>query len=333
MADAEVSTVESTEASEWEEAGLDFLSDKGTEAPKEELGEQETISEQAKSQESGEEEAAPETDQEYKKPDEEPGTSDDTEKSGGEAEPEEPRGEDPADKVAADPAAEDRARRRAQLELEADRKELAKDIKEKMFSEIPDRLLDDKGIEIKTVAQVMTYTNPETGENFTDKEASQWLMQAQQHIESKSSEAQSQIDKIVDVNLTLKEDAADVMSQYGDFLKDNPGLKKDLWEDYKATMKISDDGEVIVDAPLSMKRFYDRALQPYVAFAKQKQEAAEAQVKAEADKKAKIRRVQEEKKTSHSDREDVVSTRTKSNEGMDPEEKEWAEAAKEHFEG
>lgn len=335
---------------EWEQAGLDFLADRGIEKedprdPKE----QEAIDEQAKSQKSDEEEGSPESNPEDKKSDEKQGDGDDAQKSAG-AEGEDGKPTDGAEKPgeksddpapeqppATDPAAEERARRRAQLDLEADRKELAQDIKQKLFDDVPDKLLDAEGREIRTPEDVTQYRNPATGQNFTIEEAARWLQLAQRDLETKQNTAQGEVDKIVEVNLQIKEDADAVMAQFGEFLSKNPGLRKQIWADYSKSFKLSDDGEVIVEAPISMLNYYSTLLQPYVTDAANRAKAAAE--KAEADKQAAEtaeaakKKAAEDKRNSQSDREDILSTRTKTHEGMDPEEKEWAEAAKEYYEG
>lgn len=347
------------DADEWEQAGLDFLADKGIEKEdpeKKDSKEQETLDEQAKSQEKSEKEGEDKTPPEDKKQDEDPGDGDDAKKSS-ESEkkdekppadddaddkkdakdPEDPAPAEPEQPPATDPAAEERARRRAQLDLEADRKELAQDIKTKLFDDVPDKLLDAEGREIRTPEDVMQYRNPATGKNFTLEEGARWLQLAQKDLETKQNTAQGEVDKIVEVNLRVKEDADAVMAEFGEFLSKNPGLRKQIWADYSKSFKLSDDGEVIVEAPISMYNHYATLLQPYITDAKNRAKAA--QDKVEADKKAEEeaaeakKKAAEKKKEDRSDREDILSTRTKTHEGMDPEEKEWAEAAKEYYEG
>jgi len=326
--------------SEWDEVGLDFLSDKGLEQEKNPR-EQRTIDEQAKSQKTTEEEGASQDDPANKEQNEESKLGDEADKATGqpgEAKPGE-AGTEPETKTqqpATDPDAEDRARRRVQLDIEADRKELANDIREKMFSEVPQKLLDAEGREIRVPQDVTQYKNPATGQNFTLEEGTRWLQLAQMNLEDKSKQAQSEIDKIVDVNITIKEEAQEVLEKFGPLLQANPKLRKEVWEDYRNTLDISADGEVITGAKLSMKNFYNRVLTPYLAEAIRRQKTTQEQAQANADEQARkaelAKKATEQKAQSQSDREDVFSTRTKGHEGMDPEEKEWADVGKEYFE-
>jgi len=324
-------TTTDTDDSEWDDVGLDFLADKGQESDKKEE-EQRTIDEQAESKKDDKEEGAPKSDPENQKPNEEQKPGDEANKATGEeGKPAEAKTPEPAP----NPDAEDRARRRAQLDLEADRKELAQDIKAKMYSDVPDKLLDAEGKEIRTPQDVTQYRNPATGQNFSLEEATRWLQLAQLNLEDKSKTTQGEIDNIVDVNIRVKEEADEILEEFGALLRDKPGLRKQIWEDYKATLQVSADGEVIVGAPVSMRNFYRTQLTPYKVYAEQQQTQAEQQ--AEVDQKAKDeaakKKAATEKRQSQSDREDVFSTRTKTHEGMDPEEKEWAEVGKEYYEG
>lgn len=331
------STMSDNDAAEWEQAELDYLSGKDMSSEKE----QGSIDEQTKSKEGSEGEGSQEGDPASKKQNEEQGVGNDPEEGGRSSE----EGGKPADgsetskdegkpkedsQPATDPDAAERASRRAQLELEADRKELASDIREKMFSDKPTKLLDAEGQEIRTFQDVMQYRNPATGKNFTAEEASQWLMQAQRHLEETSAADQKEVDRIVDVNLTIKEEAAEVMEKYGALLAKNPNLRKQVWEDFKGTLQLSEDGEVITNAPISMKNYYDSVLGPHLSYANEQDRQANAQ--AEADKKAAAEKAAKEKKQAQSDRADLTGTRTKGDEQMDPEEKEWAEATKSYYE-
>lgn len=326
------------DSAEWDEAGIDFLSDKGVEAPST-AKEQETIEEQDDPQ--------PKDD-----PVQEDGGKDDTEptdpkttekgnvQTGEEGKPkdgsETPEGEQPpAEQPTPTPEQQEAQRRQTQLALEADRKDLAKDIREKMFSDVPTRLEDADGDPIETIQDVMQLRNPNTGQRFTAEEAAQYLLQAQRHFDKQQEETRSKVDDIVEVNLNIKEQAEAVKSEYGEILAHMPKLRARLWNQFKATLDTDESGEVFTRMPLSMKEFYDTAMAPYV----KQVEDMKANAQAEADKKAKEeaeakkKEAEKNKRQSQSDREDVFSTRTKIEEGMDTEEREWAMAAKEHYEG
>ena len=336
------------EASEWDQAGIDFLTDKGVESDTN-RSEQETINEQEESQEdtdketktdtngeedpealdSGTGEKSTKTDKTETKSGDETATPSDKNEAGEKKQPEKQE-----QKQTSDPEVTEKAQRRAQLELEADRKDIAREVRDKMFDS-PDRLLDSEGREIRTPQDVTQYRNPTTGKNFTLEEGSAWLMAAQRNLEEQQEADQSQIDKIVDVNLTVKEEADQIMEEYGDFLANNPKLRQELWADYQNTIKTDESGEVITEAPLSMFNYYRKVITPYLAYQSEKEKVEAdkkaAEEKAEADKTKK--KVEKEKQQDRSDREDIYSTRTKSQEGMDSTEKEWANVAKEYYEG
>lgn len=329
---------------EWEETGLDFLSDRGIETDKRE-------EEQGAIQKNNEEEETP--------PESKPGEGDESGDEGDQkpakdenTDPDDPDGQKPVssdDEESNDkskqeepeaqpeqtPEQADREYRRRQLELEADRKEIAKDVREKMFSDVPTQLTDADGDPIESVADVMQLKNPVTGKRFTAEEASQWLLGAQRQVEKQQDATEKEVEKITDVNLNLKEEADTVRDKYGELLAHMPKLRQRVWSEYQKTLKRDEKTDTIIDAPVSMEAFYNTVLAPYMReVEKLKSEtAAEEQRKAKEAADAKKKKVEEEKRYSQSDREDIFSTRTKSQENMDPEEKEWAEVAKEHFEG
>lgn len=325
------------DAQEWEDTGLDFLTDHGIEPDKREE-EQGALDESKKQQEDTEGEKTPEENREDEKSDEEPGNGDDTGKkaetdstdAGAEGEPK-------PDTTEQEPTPEQQERnyRRTQLELEADRKELAKDVKEKMFSDQPTRLEDADGDPIETIQDVMRLQNPNTGKQFTAEEAAQWLLQAQRHFDKKQEEMNQQVDTIVDTNMSIKEEADQVREQYGELLTALPNLRAQIWNEYQKTLVRDENSDVITKAPVSLKAFYDTILTPYMKQAEKIKAETKAEEKRKAQEEAERKKKEQEqqKRQSHSDREDVFSTRTKLTEGMDPEEKEWADVAKEHFEG
>jgi hypothetical protein len=331
--DAGASTNDNNDASEWDQAGLDFLSDQGIE-PDKRKEEQGAIDEQAKSKEGDEEKGAPKSDPEGKKPDEKQGAGDDSKKGDGtEGEGGKPaEGEQPETPPVPTPEQADREYRRRQLELEADRKDLTEDIRKEMFGEKPARLEDADGDPIETIADVMRLQNPATGKPFTAEEATHWLFQAQRNFEKTQAEDSKKIAEIVEVNLNIKQQADSIKSKYGELLKHMPNLKAHVWAEYQKTLVKDEKSEIIIGAPVSMETFYDTILAPYMKQVEdlKKQAEADEQKTAEAEKRKKD--AEEKKKQSQGDREDIFSTRTKIEDISDPEEKEWAKAAKDYYE-
>lgn len=323
-------------ASEWDQAGLDFLSDHGVE-PDKRTEEQGAIDEQAKSKENEEKNGASEGDPNAKKPDEKPGVSNDPNKKGegDQGKPAEGEGAvpKPEDTPAPTPEQTERDRRRSLLELDADRKEIAKDVRDKMFSDTPNRLEDADGDPIETIGDVMRLQNPRTGKPFTAEEASQWLMQAQRHVEKQQDEIGKKIENIVEVNLNIKEQAEAVKSKYGELLKHMPNLRAKTWQQYQATLQKDEKSEIITGAPLNMEEFYDMVMAPYVKQVEDMKAKAEADEKQKQEAEQRKKDAEEKKKRDQGDRGDVFSTRTKIEDISDPEEKEWAAAAKDYYEG
>lgn len=325
-----------SEDAAWDQAGLDFLADRGEELPDKRSEEQEAIQNEPTKQKEGDENGkTPEGDPAAKKSDEEQGNGDGTEKgTGTEENGGKPKTEDTETPPAPTPEQADRDYRRRQLELDADRKEIATEVRKEMFSDVPDKLLDADGDPIETVADVMKLKNPNTGKPFTAEEAASWLMQAQRHVEKQNEQVERQVEEIVNVNLSIKEQADSVREKYGELLQYMPKLRARVWAQYEKTLIKDDKTDTITKAPVSMEEFYDTALAPYVREAERIKAEAEAEDKKKADEEAaKKKQAAEEAKTrSRSDREDIFSTKTKIEEMNDPEEKAWAKAAKEYYE-
>lgn len=327
----------SNDASEWDQAGLDFLSDRGVEAPDKRTEEQGAIQDNNGGD-------GVQSDPNAKKT---PEGGDGSAKPGEGTDPQHPQGDGKNDvqpngeaptgtpENQPQPSQEqaDRDFRRRQLELEADRKELSTDIRKELFSDQPTRLEDADGDPIETIADVMRLENPITKKPFTAEEASQWLMQAQRNFEKNQEKTQKEIDEIVEVNLSIKEQADSVKTKYGELLKHMPKLRARVWEQYKATLQTHEGTDIIKKAPVPMEAFYDTILAPYMREVDRLKKDAEADKQRQEEAEKRKKEAEEKKKQSQGDREDIFSTRTKIESISDPEEKEWAQAAKEYYEG
>lgn len=264
--------------------------------------------------------------------------ADDPSKSGGEDDPNKKLGDneeeldpndDPNLEQQEDEGAPYREARQVQREIEADRSQMREDIKKEMYSEWNDDILDDQGEPIKTPRDVMNHINPLTvtaenpkGRRFTEEEATAWLFAAQKHKDQERAEMNERIDHIADVMIKQRDDADVIRGKYGKLLADMPELRKEIWADYKQTLVVDKESGLIVDAPVSMQRFFERALQPYADYA--------AQLQAEAAKKKQAQDDTTRKQTQQ-DREDIHSAGGSN--VTDPEEEGWAKAAKEYYEG
>jgi hypothetical protein len=222
-----------------------------------------------------------------------------------------------------------RSAREIQRELDEDRKQTITDVKEKMFSDLKTELTDMDGDPIRTPEDVMKLMNPNTGKAFTYEEAAMYLLQAQQHLARENEKAEAQITEIAEVNLTVKDEASAVRARWGKLLAAKPELAKETWEDYKTTLVTDPKTGIITKAPVSMQRFYNRALGGYEAQAQTAQTAEQQTAAAETARKAaeaKAARV-----TNKADRGDITSNGK--SDTTDPEDKEWGEAFKKHYQG
>lgn len=200
---------------------------------------------------------------------------------------------------------------------------VAKDVREKMFADTPQQLQDADGDPIKGIEDVMKLLNPRTGEAFTEEEASMWLLSAQQQFNQNLANTDKQINQIAEVNVDLKDEADNINYQYGALLKEMPDLRDQLWAEYSKTLVQDPNSGIITNKPVSLERFYEIALQPYIKLAESLEATEKAKTdaeKAEADAKRTRTRV---------DRSDIFG-RGKVDD-MDAEEKEWATAAADYY--
>lgn len=215
-----------------------------------------------------------------------------------------------------------REARNAVLQLSQDRQAMAEDVKEKLFPDMQTELQDADGEPIRTVEDVMKLNNPNTGKAFTAEEATQWLFAATRHLEKQIATTEKKIEKIAEVNVSLKDQADAIKVKYGALLKANPnGIREKLYAAFQKTLKKDPKTGIIIDAPMSMQELYETALAPYAYLAEklEKEEADRAKNEAEVTRQR-----------TQSDRTDVVPGGK--GDTMDSEEKEWSNAAKEYYE-
>ena len=306
---------------DWSNAEAGFLEDKGVKI------EEKNTDEQAKSEEGKKDDSASKVDPQAKKSDEKSGDDNDSKKGSGEKEKVDPN-DDPNLKQPDDPNAPYREARQVQRELDADRDATQKDIREKMFSDWSDDILDSDGDPLKTPADVMKRINPTTNKPFTEEEATAWLLAAQKQKDKDRAEVQARIEEYAETNIRIKDEGDAVRTKFGKILDKMPELGKEIWADFKNTLVIDEKSGVILKMPVSLQRFYERALQPYADYnARLEAEAAE---KAKADIETKKQEKIQTKRTQ-GDREDIVSSGNSN--VADPEEEGWAKAAKSYYEG
>lgn len=296
---------------DWGSAEADFLADKGV---------------KTEEKKGGEDDPNKPTDQ---------GADADAAK-GGEADPEKKPdpakenadpNEDPNLEQAPDEGAPQREARALQREIEADTSAMREDVKKELYPDFSDEILDDQGVPMKTPRDVMNHINPNTGKRFTEEEATAWLFAATKHKEQQRAEMQERVEHIADVMITQRDEADVIKGKYGKLLAQLPNLRKEIWADYRATLVVDKDSGLIVDAPVSLQKFFERALKPYAEYAAQ----LEANAKENPTPPPKPTQTPEQVKQAQADRQDITSGGQGS--VQDPEEKEWADVAKEYYEG
>lgn len=200
------------------------------------------------------------------------------------------------------------------------------DVIKQMFADVPETLQDADGDPIKSIEDVMKLQNPRTNEAFTEEEAGMWLLSAQQKFNQQRSDMEKQATQIAEVQIEIKEQADRINTKYGAYLKANEKLRDDLWTEWQETLIKDEKSGVITKTPMSLERFYERALGPIVESANATAAAAE---KAEADKKAADelakKEADEKKKNNRADRSDIYGGGNKLD-TRDDDDKEWDEA-------
>lgn len=245
------------------------------------------------------------------------------------AKPEEKPVETPAEKPEEKPTVEEIDHtgigiRMAQRQTAEVTEAIRNDVRSKMFP--PEEIKAADGTPIKSAADLEQYTDPRTNEPFTKEAAEEAWNFHKQAQQQKVAEQEKQVEQITSVNLMIQDESAVVKDQYGDFLDSHPEIKKEIYDLYVQTLVVDPKTQIITGAPMSLLKFYNTAMKPYVEMAKQEQALkAQQEQAAEAAKQAEESRRQQ----TRADRSDIFSagkTDTKSQ-----EDKEWEEAAIAHY--
>lgn len=216
------------------------------------------------------------------------------------------------------------AQREAQVELE----QVAADVRERLYKDVPTELLDKDGNPIRTIEDVMQYIDPRTGEAFTEEAAGLWLLNSQQQLRQNLETINQRVQQIAEVNVALKDEADVINAKYGKLLTENTQLRDRLWSEFEKTLKKDPETGIITSMPVSLRQFYELVLEPYAAQAATAQaataQAASAPATSEPPQPSPQQRAQ-----AHSERSDIFGGNTKPN--LDPDEQEWNEVANEYF--
>lgn len=277
---------------------------------------QEKSDEQTKSETTTETTTADPKNPAGEKPNAEQGASDDTQKGSG---TEEENAETPA--AGSQPTVGQSARDYArQVET------VKSDVIKQMFADVPEHLQDADGDPITSIDDVMKLQNPRTGEGFTEEEAGMWLLSAQQKHNQRRADMDREATQIAEVQIEIKEQADRINAKYGDYLKANEKLRDELWAEWQETLIKDEKSGLITKTPMSLERFYERALGPVVEHANA---ATAAAAQAAADKKAAddkaAAEAEEKKKNNRADRSDIYGGGSKVD-TRDDDDKEWDEA-------
>lgn len=317
-------TAEEADSDEWNDATDELF-------PGIRKASEEKKNEPAKSKKTAEEIAAEAANPQDKKQDEGAGTGDDT---GAEGAGDKAPGDGAAEAGAADdgkaePGDQAREARVAERQAAEHMEAVQTDVREKLYPDMPTELSDGDGDPIRTVEDVMTHDDPNTGEPFEREAAELWFLKAKDTFREQSAAAAARVEQVSKVNITLKNEADYINGKFGELLQAKPDLQKRLWAQFEKTLEKDEATGIITKMPVSLEDFYETALEGYVtapatpagapaAPAKTAEELA-AEAKAEADRKAKER----------NDRSDIFTGGTKDQ--PDQEDKEWDEAANNYF--
>lgn len=227
-----------------------------------------------------------------------------------------------------------RSLRAMQRETAADTQAFRNDIKEKLFPDMKTELTDADGDPIRSIEDVMRLINPATktaenpqGRTFTEEEAGMYLLQASQWLDKQAKEAEAQIDKITEVNISLRDEMISVREKYGDILNtvigqdvngNNITIGQQVWSKYSGLLQLGSDGETIVGVNMPLEKFYDMVVGPL----KRAGEKLYAQEQEAEKAKAEVNRTR-----SRSDRQDIYQPSGRTD--LSDEDQEWINAEKE----
>lgn len=229
--------------------------------------------------------------------------------------------------------------RAAQREIAQQREAMSADVREQVFADVPQTLVDADGDPIRNVEDVMKLVNPRTGETFTEEEAGMWFLAAQQDFNKNMADLDKRVEQIAEINLDLKDDADMIRYKYGELLKvlpdpENPKkLYRDtLWEDYQKTLVRDPKSNVVVQTPMPLRTFYERALGPYARQAAEANQtpATPAAPVEPAQPAPPPAPPQPTRQQQRSDRSEIFGGQDP-NAGQDPEDAEWGAAIADVF--
>lgn len=224
------------------------------------------------------------------------------------------------------PSAAERDARNANRNYTQQVETIKSDVMEQMFADTPQTLEDADGDPIHSIDDVVKLINPRTGEVFTEDEAGMWLLSAQQRFNQNRANIEKQAGEIAEVNYEIKDQADAINEKYGEYLKKNKELRDDIWKDFQETLVKDKNSGVITKMPVSLERFYERALAPLLKAENTPQAAPEPTAEEKAAEAAKAEaEAKSKRQKARTDRSDIYAPN--SGAPIDEDAQEWADAA------
>lgn len=238
-----------------------------------------------------------------------------------------------ADKTTEPPEPTDALTRLTAREQQAAVDSVKSEIREKLFKDVPTQLRDKDGDPLDSIDKVMAHLNPNTGQPFTEEEAGLWLLRANQEVKDNIANIDRQVEQIANTNLMLKDEADVINFEYGELLRAMPELRQQLWETYSTSFKTDTKTGIIMEAPKSLRQFYETMLEPYAALARSLEadagaQATQAAVQQQAQAQQQQRQAQA-KVQRRQDRSDIYGGGNVDN--LTDDEREWGAAAQAVF--
>lgn len=219
-------------------------------------------------------------------------------------------------------------------EIAQQRQSMVADVRAKMFKDVPSVMHDADGDPINGPEDVVgKLIDPRTGELFTEEAGYAWFLEANRQFKEQMAQVEEAIGQVADVNLQIKDEADIINAEFGEWLKAHPEIRDELWAEFESTLQKDPASEIIIRMPMSLEKYYRRALAPLVnneaatqqkaAEAAQKQAEKEAEEQAEAEKK---------RSQARADRSDIYQPPSDPK-AKDPDEDDWDQAHKSVFPG
>lgn len=239
-----------------------------------------------------------------------------------------------------DPATAEREARAAARQSRQHLEAVTNDVREKLYPDLKPHLTDADGDPIKTIDDVMKLINPLTrtvenpnGRLFTEEEAGQWLLSAQQQFNQNLAKTEQEITRVSELQVDIKVQSDYITKKYADQLKD-PQLRQAIWAKFEQTLTKDPKTGIITNMPVPLEDFYELALEgraaatpaPAAPVVPGQPAAPAAPAKTEQEQQAEAQR---QRQQSRADRSDIYAP--PANPKLDADEDEWETARKDYY--